>query len=346
MQGSSTPSERLRGLDSIRFLCAFWVFCYHDVPPLVISGDSKLGWAARGLWGNLWCGPAAVIVFFIISGFCIHHPYAQFARRPRLREFYARRYLRLLPPMLAAIILGRVSGVSMAFLQVSVLWSLLAEFIYYLIYPALLALRVRLGGWRGLVLAAYVAALVVILRNPQAPDYPSFGPGWNWLVGLPCWLLGCELADTVQAPGGTPVSLRNIWFWRGLILLLGIGCSVLRFHAAVGYPWSLNIFALPAVVWLHREICYHRAARPIRWIEWAGQWSYSLYLVHGPAAALFRAWFSFVTPNLILPWMLMAGFVLVVSCLFYYAVERPSHLLARQAARRLRPSAPRVADAV
>ena len=337
MKESSPSSERLCGIDSIRFLCALWVFCYHYSPPIEIGGHGGLGLIARGVLGNLWCGPAAVIVFFVISGFCIHHPYAAAAYWPGLRAFYARRFLRLLPPMLVAMLMGWASGVSMGFMNVSILWSLLAEFIYYLLYPALLALRLRLGGWRGLVIATYAAALGVVLTNPAAPDYPSFGPGLNWLLGLPCWLLGCMLAESVNARGLDHGSRNGVWRWRGFILLLGVGCSVLRFHAGIGYPWSLNVFALPATVWLHREIIYHRAVAAVPWLEWAGRWSYSFYLVHGPAAALFLLLFSAYFSSLLLQWLLMACFVLGGACLFYFLVERPSHDLARRAARRLRP---------
>jgi len=329
---SARPSARLRGLDSIRFLCAWWVFCYHDVPPLQFNGPSALSTVLRSLSGNLWCGPAAVIVFFIISGFCIHLPYAGLQRQPILREFYTRRFLRLLPPMAVAILLGQVTGVSLTFLHVTVLWSLLAEFIYYLLYPALLALRVHWGGWRGLVFAAYVVAYCIIPTNPAAPDYPSFGPYLNWLVGLPCWLLGCWLAEAVNANRTAPPSTAKIWLWRGAILALGIVCSVLRFHASLGYPWTLNIFALPATCWLYREIAYHQF-KSIPLLEWAGQWSYSLYLVHGPAVGLFLFMFSGPVYHPVLQWLALAGFVLGLSCLFYYIVERPSHIFARKAGR-------------
>jgi peptidoglycan/LPS O-acetylase OafA/YrhL len=337
VKGQTSPGDRLRGLDSIRFLCAFWVFCYHYPIPLDIGSHSGVGLVVRGLFGNLWCGPAAVIIFFVVSGFCIHYPITSTGRWPGIRAFYARRFLRLLPPVGAAMILGQVAHVHMGLLQVSVLWSLLAELIYYLIYPALLLLRGRAGGWLGLIAVAYAVSVGVILTYPMAMDYPSYGPYGNWLVGLPCWLLGCLVAETVSARRSARViSRRVIWQWRVLILGLAVTCSFLRFHASIGFPWSVNVFAVPAAFWLHREILYFRTASANRTLEWAGKWSYSLYLVHIPVAAMFTSGANLTWTDLGVWWVPTLAVVLLSSYLFYLVIELPSHMLARAVARRLR----------
>ncbi len=87
-----------------------------------------------------------VIVFFVISGFCIHFPFAGSNRRPRLKEFYTRRFLRLLVPVAIAIPLSGLIGVELALFHESILWSLLAELIYYICYPVLRAAQLRTGS--------------------------------------------------------------------------------------------------------------------------------------------------------------------------------------------------------
>jgi peptidoglycan/LPS O-acetylase OafA/YrhL len=330
-------------LDSIRFLCALWVFFYHRSAPPLGDGDAHthFGLMLRALAGNIWVGPAAVIVFFVISGFCIHYPFAHPTRRPNLAEFYIRRFLRLLPPMLAAMVFAHVAGVDLSLLDVSVLWSLVAELIYYLLYPAVRIARFRLGGWAGLIAGAYGAALAVTLGNPGATDYPSFGISQNWLLGLPCWLLGCALAEKVAAPTTIKISPPTIWCLRVGLLGLVISCSLLRFHSPfgqpIGYPWSLNVFAFPATAWLYAEIVYHQSVAPARLLEWAGQWSYSLYLLHVPAAAVFNRMLpDFGSP--LVHWLALVGFVFALAYGFYLLVERPSHALARRASQRFRPA--------
>ena len=59
---------------------------------------------------------------------------------------------------------------------------------------------------------SFVIALLLAATNPRAKDYPSWGLGLNWVLGLPCWLLGCELAER-SAPG-LPAGPTSIWRWR------------------------------------------------------------------------------------------------------------------------------------
>ena len=76
---AALKSQRVAGLDSIRAICAFWVVMGHiGAPPLLEGLDeaNPIAKVVAGIYGNLWSGPAAVIVFFVISGFCIHYPYA------------------------------------------------------------------------------------------------------------------------------------------------------------------------------------------------------------------------------------------------------------------------------
>jgi peptidoglycan/LPS O-acetylase OafA/YrhL len=335
------PPSHILGLDSIRFVCALWVFFYHQAaPPLPFTEGTTLGFLAHAFFGNLWCGPAAVIVFFIISGFCIHTPFADRDRPPRLAQFYSRRFLRLLPPMLAAMLFAHWVGVDLGLLHVSVLWSLVAEFIYYLLYPVVRLARFVCGGWCVLIVLAYLAAFGLVLTRPAAGDYPAFGLAFNWLLGLPCWLLGCALAEKFRVASAGSILRSAIWLGRAALLVLVVTCSFLRFHGffgvTLGFPWTLNLFALPAAAWLSAEIVFHQSAPPLRILEWAGLWSYSLYLVHIPATALFNQLFP-ANPGLFLHWLALVLFVLALSYGFYLLVERPSHGLARRISQRFAP---------
>ena len=330
--------DRVSGLDSIRFICALWVFFGHGAaPPLAnpFAEGTIANFAFRGFYGNIWSGPAAVIVFFVISGFCIHFPFAGSDNRPRLKEFYTRRFFRLLVPVVVAIPLSGLVGVSLALFQDSILWSLLAELIYYGCYPALRAVQLRFRSWRGIVLWSFVVGFVVAATNPSAGDYPSYGPGLNWLLGFPCWLLGCALAESIRTAPDREVSTISVWTWRAIVFAAACACSVLRFHSPLGYPWTLNLFAVLVAWWLYREMQFRRRVAPLRPLEWAGLWSYSLYLIHVPAGALFTSLFPEV-PTATLRWVSMVFFVFGASYIFYLLIERPSHALARVAAQKLR----------
>ena len=333
--------DHVSGLDSIRFICALWVFFGHGAAPAFpnpFADGSIANFAFRGFFGNMWSGPAAVIVFFVISGFCIHYPFAGSDKRPRLKEFYTRRFLRLLVPVCVAVPLSGLVGVRLTPFQDAILWSLLAELIYYICYPFLRAAHLYFGSWRGIVVASFAAAFAVAATNPSAGNYPSYGSGLNWLLGLPCWLLGCMIAESARADSPRHVSTIAIWVWRTSIFWAAIVCSVLRFHSPVHYPWTLNLFAVAVALWLQREIAFRQRIAPSAFLEWAGLWSYSLYLLHVPAITLFKRLFPSLH-GFVYCWVLMVLFVFSACYVFYLVIERPSHIIARRAAQRLRSPA-------
>src|SRR2546426_8312799 len=73
---AKSPSTRIVGLDSIRFVCALWVVFAHLGLPFEnnISRDTPIELMLRGVVANLFPGPPAVVVFFFIFGFFIHWP--------------------------------------------------------------------------------------------------------------------------------------------------------------------------------------------------------------------------------------------------------------------------------
>lgn len=330
----STQIARVVGLDAIRALCAIWVVFTHTESPPILAGIDKshrLGWLINGIYGNLFNGPAAVIVFFVISGFCIHAMHAASLRIPSLTEYVLRRYVRIMVPMAAVIAISFGMGRPLSILQGSVLWSLICELVYYTLYPCLLGVRRSRGSWNALIVVAYVAAFAVAATAPAAKDYPSYGFVLNWILGLPCWLLGCSLAEQIYR--GDDSTVRSVWRWRLIVLGASAFCSVLRYHSPVGYPWTLNLFALLVPGWLASEIAHFRTRPPLRVLEWIGVWSYSLYLTHPLIKAAYK---TVQWPNLgyLLNWMWLMAIILVGGFVFYLAIERPSHQLARWLGRR------------
>ena len=75
--GRDASAQRIVGLDSIRFVCAFIVLVDHlGLTPDRIHGQSLrlLDRVLSGTYNSLFNGPETVIVFFVIIGFCIHFP--------------------------------------------------------------------------------------------------------------------------------------------------------------------------------------------------------------------------------------------------------------------------------
>lgn len=331
--------RHLPSLDAARFVCAFIVTMAHlGQPPLRAGIDTHhpVGFVLDGVIANSTSSAAAVICFFVISGIVIHFAHFETMRIPSLPAYFARRYIRIVVPVLAAVAFAEAVGVSLSLFNGTILWSLAAELIYYTLYPLLLALRRRTGSWLPLIAASFAGAFGVVLMAPGTAEYPMFGTAGNALLGLPCWLIGCQVAEKLAAatPSVRPVPL--IWGWRLAAFAAAGGCSVLRYHTPIGYPWSLNLFAIVAAAWLYYEVL-NGFTRPLpRALTLGGAWSYSLYLFHKPTGALFDSlWTIELGP--VLGWTWRMAFVLALAYVTYRLVERPSHQLARVTARALDP---------
>ena len=335
---------RLKGLDSIRYVCALLVVLFHSQLFLQNGQNhSILFRMAVKVYGAGLGGPAAVIVFFVVSGLCIHYPHC-FSRKVNYPIYYLRRYIRIGVPMAVAIAIiyapsHSLRSVSLDSINKSVLWSLVAEIVYYTLYPVLMATK-KLLGWKVLLGASFVCAYALVFSHPAIAHqgfYQLFGSKLNWILGLPCWLLGCLLAENISQSSvkkeQAPITSRHIWQWRTAVWLCSCVTILLQFHQNgrfhLGYSTTLDIFAVLAFFWLRQEIFYYRTHTPLRWLEAAGASSYSLYLVHPIIIGWIGSHLTSMNGSFI-KFYLCVFVSIAASVLFYYLVERPSHLLARR----------------
>jgi peptidoglycan/LPS O-acetylase OafA/YrhL len=321
-------------VDALRFLLAMWVVMAHfGEPPLFAGADSsnRVVWLFMHGWSTIVYGLPAVIGFFVISGFCIHLPFRHGEKLP-VGRYYARRYIRILIPVIAALAINRLAGSRdpifgrNTVLWTSVLWSLLCEEIYYAVYPGMRLLRKRFG-WPVLLSASFLSAVVAVIHYGKASSWTDVGPLQTALVLYPIWLLGCVLAEQSDKLPAID-SATTIWIWRFLAWAGSWVCEMLNFHFGVPYTQTLPWYGILAFLWIRKEIAYGRHNQPSALLISGGAWSYSLYLFHEPAM---RILWNLSLPNLgyMLNWFVSFVFMLGLSYAFYLAVERPSHRLAR-----------------
>ena len=332
---ASGQGNRYPILDALRFVLALWVAVGHYGPfPLFAGVDTatSFGRFVTHAWQSVVFGTPAVIVFFVISGFCIHLPFRG-DKKLAVGRYYLRRYTRILIPVAGALCVYRLSGAKLRFwgehsiLWESPLWSLACEEIYYAAYPLLRLIRNRVG-WKVVFSVVFVAGTLTAATHVHSMTWHDFGPFGTALILLPVWLLGSLLAeqsDTLPALD----SSKRIWLWRFLIWL---GCWVaemLHFKGGVPYTQTMIWFGVLAYFWVKNELAYGKHHSPNSYLVAAGAWSYSLYLVHVQGMELY---WRLPIPNLgyIFSWFgAMAG-SLGVAYVFYVLVERPSHRLARK----------------
>ncbi len=327
---SVASSQRVRGLDTIRLALALCVvFCHIGLPIAVDPSAHSFPWSVIGaLYANAFNGPAAVVCFFVVSGFCIHFPFRNIESLS-LIPYFSRRHIRIWVPIIAAVVIASQVQLKVVVFGDSILWSLIAEEIYYVLYPGLRWIA-RKYSWMHLIAPAFGAAVLVILTNPTAMEYPSYGMAGNWILGLPCWLMGCLIAhrfdrDSVQHRS---LSTAAIWGARVGIVAVGTLCSVIRFHASIGSPWSLTLFSPLVYLWLREEIRYSLAHPPILILEKLGMMTYSIYLTHLLAHKFLQGTVGPIQEEWLPRWGYFVA-VFAMTTVFYLMVERPSHLLAR-----------------
>ncbi len=329
-----TARHEIKGLDSLRFVAAAVVACGHGASFPVVAQFGKttaLARLAAGLDGISFSGLAAVLVFFVISGFCIHYAPATGAPFNPL-AFWTRRILRISGPLVVAVALAWRLGPAESGALAAVTWSVFCELIYYALYP-LLRVGFRRFGLGRLILASSLLSAAIIAVGWGVPYYWGFGIGLAWLVALPGWLLGCWLAERVAAARLAPSLPGGVWTWRAVVWIYSAVTMAIFFHAPfkVSFPVLLFPFQFLACGWIWAEIDHFDRRGVSRALEWCGRWSYSLYLVHNIAISE-----TPIAPSAVLPsWLLRLAVIIGGSLIFYALVEAPSHWIARQASRKV-----------
>ena len=380
-------SGGLEVLDAIRGGAALYVVCHHARILLMMSNQDAHSAAVSKLQRLLVessavfsFGHQAVLLFFVLSGFCIHLRQAErLSQNPKaafdVRQYAGRRFKRIAPPYYWAILFTFLIDVlathvnphfvryggsnpyvnymvfqyrdaktlfgNLIFLQSiafppygnnTPLWSLSYEFYFYVLYPAYLALRTRLGITKSVFAAGLLSLAAALGQNHTALLshfwFLSIISAWFW------WILGALAAelyvrrDGLTATGPTLYKLRN---------------PMAVAAAGIGVVWLATVRILPALVsdTIGSLVCtlvllflvtgrtgsgtQDRFKAYRHTLAKVGLFSYSLYLTHVPWLALVCVtWMRFHKSLPSLPALFVFGIAssIFVGWLNFMLVER------------------------
>ncbi|CAE6753384.1 acyltransferase family protein [Paraburkholderia haematera] len=299
-------------------------------------------------------GSAGVPIFFVISGYCIHRGGAlRLAKNPDYRldtgNFWVRRFARIYPVLLAALVLTfaldwaslqlppvnhkireiglqaflvnlfSLQGVAgKTFGSNGALWTLSLEVQFYAIYPLLFALRRRLGMTSVLAIVAVINVVsAYVLERHDIQFFTSY-----WFS----WTLGAWIADARAR--ATPDVRSSTWLYVLAAAFVALGCAAFHF----GQYGAFQLWAVGFAFYLYKALerpagdkAHQADGLGMRLLSRFGDFSFSLYLIHLPifvllSSILFRSslqmsiWPSF-------------GYMLVavpVAYVFYRLVELPA----------------------
>lgn len=322
----SRTGTYLSVVDLIRGMAAVIVALDHGLVPqtLPIPFDQEL----LLLVNVLFNGPAAVLVFFVVSGFCIHAP--NVGRSVDVTQFAFRRAVRLGIPLIAASVVAYACDYrwfSAPFGEPAV-WSLACEAIYYALYVFIQPRLQNDRQWLFALALTYVIAVIVAFEGREILQYPRRAVWAVVVMGLPIWLSGAYLAhfsrthERVEFPGWIKLAL-----WA--IVVLGGACaSVLKNKFSISYGLSLTFYGLFVAPWMYSVFTYSINNRGLKLM---GASSYSLYLVHQPITEPVKRMMSALAPGAE-GWIVDLATIVVVAVLaliFFFVIEKPSHKFAR-----------------
>jgi peptidoglycan/LPS O-acetylase OafA/YrhL len=286
---------------------AFHVFLLLDLP--LSTHDA---WISSPL-GVLVNGPGAVHVFFVLSGFVLALSLEADAGRGRVPRFYVRRWFRIQPPYVAAVLLGwlltwdyptlgtaaaRVAAPAcrhlpsrllpemlalpgMAYGLLPVGWSLSIEFAISMLFPLLFALA------RRRVLALLALSLPLLLLGDPRLRSPSL----SFLVFVFDFALGVALYLERERIGrwlgALPRRAWPVWLLAACLLLqapygLRLGTTGQAGLAEGHTPAVVLLMGLGSAMFVAAalHLAPVRAALEAPLARFFGLISYSLYLVH------------------------------------------------------------------
>lgn len=323
-------------LDGLRALSILVVIAFHCLVP--------------GFGG----GHIGVDLFFVLSGYLITALLAAEVRQGGIAvgRFYARRLLRLYPPLLALVVaylalapvlfpqeprwtmailaLTYVMDYAIAFNvlppTLGVTWSLGIEEKFYLLWPWLLPMLLRARRPMHWLLGAFL--VVTAWRYAVALQ-------WGW--GQAYFRFDTRVTGIVL---GVIAALRPTAMPRWVVLAAWVAMVVNLALPSLPFQWltagatvRVTVAEIAAFV-----LVSHAAAHPTgSWLAqplmaWLGRLSYGLFLWHFAAISAFGRGHG--------PWVLLAvalPFALAMAIVCHYLIERP---VSRWSRRRFMPDSP------
>jgi peptidoglycan/LPS O-acetylase OafA/YrhL len=357
-------------IDILRGFAAMCVIVYHSRVDLWVGyhaiqtspGDYSLAdRLAAWLSFPAACGGSAVMLFFLISGFCVHLPYAGGNRPFNLVEYGLRRAFRILPPYLFAVILtcllewwayslggmpptswpmvGRVALLIQNYgphagqlLTNGSLWSLPVEVELYVAFLLFYPLLRSFGGWVSLTFVSILSLIAAVAYFVGVPYL-----GQNFVFFWAMWCAGAMLAEGFRR--GTLPRFRA---WNGIAFLLLLALSAWgesrQWHLAIlTYLWAAAYFHVVWLALLNPGVLLRFPSRLVRLLAGMGIVSYSAYLIHGPIFAFCGfLWVKFAgnkPASYFVPLLFSIG-VWPLAWLFWKFCELPFHQLAQRLAKR------------
>jgi peptidoglycan/LPS O-acetylase OafA/YrhL len=354
----AAPRMRLTSLDAVRGIASFIVVLCHIHGNLSDQLRERLSasmWArAVTLFTN---GDAAVIIFFMLSGYVLALPFFRHAQPPYL-QFVWKRFCRIYIPFAAAIIIAiflypfdppTLRAIIGHFLMVGTghnvkldvaMWSLVYEMRISLVFPLLILLcRNTRIAFVSAVIMLIVSTRILVAHADSSPF--TVEPFWVTMIWtirvMPYFIFGILLSKHAAIIKEHMVMRGKVWLLLApLIIFLFPHRGYLSIRRDIIYDVAA---ALMIILALNAPSVARVLNRSV--LQWLGRISYSLYLVHVP---ILTALFTRFAGQPI--WLIaITGIVasLLAATVMHSLVEVPAIKLGQRFAPAVRSTTPEAA---
>lgn len=365
-------SCRIPVIDFLRGLSCLGVLLYH------VRVDLWIGWWRITSYPNEYSSFAkamawlsiptpfmgyAVVLFFLISGFCIHYPNTSVIDKPRWKTYFIRRFWRIYPAYIAALVLttgisylcfklwgdktwdtGKILRVATLsqnyppsngqFLSNPSLWTIPLELEFYVLYPLAFSLFGKMKSSM-LWVVSIGFSIVSIYLSYQGLTWLTFTALFLW----PSWLLGALVARLYSEQRLDKFKLYFQLPSLSIALTIALLSRYKNWDSWLQYiPWTafyflFFIFCLSQTGLLYRTI----GRRAVLAISWIGKISFSLYLIHFPVFKIFgylhRDFWGEKPANFLVPLLYLIP-TIFLAWLFFIWVENPIHQWSKRKVKR------------
>jgi len=347
--------QSLVSIDILRAIAALGVFYYHQHIGAILAHYFGLTWLqTTDNFGAFY----AVPLFFLISGYCIHLSNIKYLKNKQalpLKEYYRRRFLRIYPPYLIAllfslfvkfaihpnIVLSKgnffvhiflLQGFTVTYFKSInlVLWTISVEMAFYILYPIFYYLRLRFSLNHALLLALAVSSISILFFGIKGSvSNPERFCVFNiWFA----WCCGAFLADKMTL--SHEHFKKSVYILTYAFILLAFILPIpLQSSAWLLIKDQINIliWAAPLIILINNENWFtSNRSLILKLFSAIGLSSYSLYLFHDPLTALKNYLVHAFLPLKLQPAGILIGVFLIplITWFSFLYIEKP--FLARK----------------
>lgn len=305
-----SPKKSLISIDLARAFAALGVFYYHEHLGAILAKYSGIQLLSlTDSFGAFY----AVPLFFLISGYCIHLSNLKYLKEGKplpVMEYYKRRWLRIYPPYLAALIFSvavnfivtgdssldwsnicthifLLQGFSTNYFASinAVLWTISVEMAFYILYPLFYYLRLKFSLINALFFTLIVTCIsIACLSTKDVITHPIQYFVFNlWFA----WCCGAYLADK-KAFNESDLKKPVYKVFYSLVLVSFIWMNFYAHsNSIINYQVNILVWTAPLLFLLNKEhwLSQHQSFF-IKILVAVGLSSYSLYLFHEPLISL------------------------------------------------------------